>query len=144
MYLIALQDGYFGKIRKAGEVFAVADDVTLPAWTRRATAEEIAAASPASATATAQSGIVPRYKEYYEFYVPASELIGQIGNSQFVEVRFPKPLSAWPDMFEAVLNIQDVSVRVQYVQSLTLSGFSVATNYGASLQGVWYRVGIKA
>ncbi len=85
----------------------------------------------------------PVYSEYQEGYIPRTDFIGTIANSALVTVKFPQPFSRRPDGFTATLDVVDSSVRVHYINNVTAEGFQVGTNYGGSLQGVWYRAYIK-
>ena len=82
------------------------------------------------------------YSEMQEGYI-ARENFGFIPeNNEPKTVSFPKPFSRRPDIFEACLDIQSNSVRAQYIQNVTASGFDLATNYSPELKGVWYRAAI--
>ena len=82
------------------------------------------------------------YSEIQEGYI-ARENFGFIPeNNTPATVSFPKPFSRRPDIFEACLDIQSKSARLQYIQNITASGFDLATNYSPELKGVWYRAAI--
>lgn len=83
------------------------------------------------------------YAEYQEGYISREQFEGAPANNTFSFVRFPKAFSRKPDIFRATLDIQDTAVRVQYINNVTADGFSVATNYAASLRGVWYQAAVK-
>lgn len=82
------------------------------------------------------------YSEIQEGYI-ARENFGFVPeNNTPATVSFPKPFSRRPDIFEACLDIQSKSARLQYIQNITASGFDLATNYSPELKGVWYRAAI--
>ena len=82
------------------------------------------------------------YSEIQEGYI-ARENFGFIPeNNTPATVSFPKPFSRRPDIFEACLDIQSKSARLQYIQNITASGFDLSTNYSPELKGVWYRAAI--
>ena len=82
------------------------------------------------------------YSEIQEGYI-ARENFGFVPeNSTPNTVTFPQPFSRRPDIFEACLDIQSSSPRLQYIQNVTASGFDLATNYSPELKGVWYRAAI--
>lgn len=96
------------------------------------------------AAQSAESG----YAEYQEGYISRNEIKafngGQWpGNGQAVPVSFPKPFSRRPDMFIATLDSNANAAFSPYIANLTEKGFTVGINYGGSLQGVWYRAGVK-
>ena len=80
---------------------------------------------------------MPKYKEYQAGYIPRANLVGAPGNNALVTANYPKPFSTRP-ILNVTLDIADTSVRVQYVNNATETGFQVATNYAASMNGVWY------
>lgn len=80
---------------------------------------------------------MPKYKEYQAGYIPRADLVGTIGNNALVTANYPKPFSKRP-ILNVTLDIADAAVRVQYVHNATQTGFQVATNYAASMRGVWY------
>lgn len=80
---------------------------------------------------------MPKYKEYQAGYIPRADFVGTIGNNALVTANYPKPFSTRP-ILNATLDIADAAVRVQYVHNATETGFQVATNYAASMRGVWY------
>lgn len=81
---------------------------------------------------------MPKYKEYQAGYIPRADLVGTIANSALVTANYPKPFSKRP-ILNVTLDIADAAVRVQYVHNATETGFQVATNYAASMRGVWYQ-----
>lgn len=82
------------------------------------------------------------YSEIQEGYI-ARENFGFVPENNTPDtVSFPKPFSRRPDIFEACLDIQSKSARLQYIQNITASGFDLATNYSPELKGVWYRAAI--
>ncbi|WP_107832018.1 hypothetical protein [Neisseria subflava] len=82
------------------------------------------------------------YGEIQEGYI-ARENFGFVPqNIKLGTVSFPKPFSSRPDIFEATLDIQSASPRLQYIQNVTESGFDISTNYAPELKGVWYRAAI--
>ena len=80
---------------------------------------------------------MPKYKEYQAGYIPRANLVGTMANNGLVTANYPKPFSKLP-ILNVTLDIPDAAVRVQYVHNATETGFQVATNYAASLRGVWY------
>ena len=80
---------------------------------------------------------MPKYKEYQAGYIPRADFVGALGNSALVTANYPKPFSKRP-ILNVTLDIADTAVRIQYVNNATETGFQVATNYAASLYGVWY------
>ena len=80
---------------------------------------------------------MPKYKEYQAGYIPRANFVGTLANNGLVTANYPKPFSARP-ILNVTLDIQDAAVRVQYVNNATERGFQVATNYAASMNGVWY------
>ena len=80
---------------------------------------------------------MPKYKEYQAGYIPRANFVGTLANNGLVTANYPKPFSARP-ILNVTLDIQDAAVRVQYVNNATETGFQVATNYAASMNGVWY------
>lgn len=80
---------------------------------------------------------MPKYKEYQAGYIPRENFVGTLANNGLVTANYPKPFSKRP-IVNVTLDIVDATVRVQYVNNVTETGFQVATNYGGSLYGVWY------
>lgn len=80
---------------------------------------------------------MPKYKEYQAGYIPRADFVGTIANNALVTANYPKPFSKRP-ILNVTLDIADAAVRVQYVHNATETGFQVATNYAASMRGVWY------
>lgn len=80
---------------------------------------------------------MPKYKEYQAGYIPRADFVGTMGNNALVTANYPKPFSKLP-ILNVTLDIADAAVRVQYVHNATVTGFQVATNYAASMRGVWY------
>ena len=80
---------------------------------------------------------MPKYKEYQAGYIPRADFVGTLANNGLITANYPKPFSKRP-ILNVTLDIADTAVRVQYVNNATETGFQVATNYGASLYGVWY------
>lgn len=80
---------------------------------------------------------MPKYKEYQAGYIPRENFVGTLANNGLVTANYPKPFSKRP-IVNVTLDIADTTVRVQYVNNVTETGFQVATNYGGSLYGVWY------
>ena len=80
---------------------------------------------------------MPKYKEYQAGYIPRADFVGTLANNGLVTANYPKPFSKRP-ILNVTLDIADTTVRAQYVNNATETGFQVATNYGASLYGVWY------
>lgn len=80
---------------------------------------------------------MPKYKEYQAGYIPRADFVGTGGNNALVTANYPKPFSKRP-ILTVTLDIADAAVRAQYVNNATETGFQVATNYAASMRGVWY------
>lgn len=81
---------------------------------------------------------MPKYKEYQAGYIPRANFVGTIANSALVTANYPKPFSKRP-ILKVMLDIVDANaVRAQYVNNATETGFQVATNFAASMHGVWY------
>ena len=80
---------------------------------------------------------MPKYKEYQAGYIPRANLVGTLANNGLVTANFSKPFSKRP-ILSVTLDIADAAVRIQYVNNVTETGFQVATNYAASMNGVWY------
>ena len=80
---------------------------------------------------------MPKYKEYQAGYIPRANLVGTIANNALVTANYPKPFSKRP-ILNVTLDVAEANVRVQYVNNATETGFQVATNYGLSMNGVWY------
>ena len=80
---------------------------------------------------------MPKYKEYQAGYIPREKFVGALANNGLVTANYPKPFSKRP-IVNVTLDVADATVRVQYVNNVTETGFQVATNYASSLYGVWY------
>ncbi len=80
---------------------------------------------------------MPKYKEYQAGYIPRADFVGALANNGLVTANYPKPFSKRP-ILKVMLDIADTAVRIQYVNNVTATGFQVATNYAASMNGVWY------
>ena len=80
---------------------------------------------------------MPKYKEYQAGYIPRADFVGTLANNGLITANYPKPFSERP-IVNVTLDIVDAAARVQYVNNVTETGFQVATNYAASLRGVWY------
>ena len=80
---------------------------------------------------------MPKYKEYQAGYIPRADFVGTLANNVLITANYPKPFSKRP-ILNVTLDIADATVRVQYVNNATDTGFQVATNYAASMNGVWY------
>ena len=80
---------------------------------------------------------MPKYKEYQAGYIPRANFVGTLANNGLVTANFSKPFSKRP-ILSVTLDIADAAVRIQYVNNVTETGFQVATNYAASMNGVWY------
>ena len=80
---------------------------------------------------------MPKYAEYQAGYIPRANFVGTLANNGLVTANYPKPFSERP-ILNVTLDIADVAARVQYVNNATETGFQVATNYAASMNGVWY------
>ena len=80
---------------------------------------------------------VPKYAEYQAGYIPRANFVGTLANNGLVTANYPKPFSKRP-ILNVTLDIADAAARVQYVNNATETGFQVATNYAATMNGVWY------
>ena len=80
---------------------------------------------------------MPKYKEYQAGYIPRAAFVGTLANNGLITANYPKPFSTRP-ILNVTLDIADPAARVQYVNNATETGFQVATNYAASMNGVWY------
>ena len=80
---------------------------------------------------------MPKYKEYQAGYIPRSDFVGTLANNGLITANYPKPFSKRP-ILNVTLDIVDATARVQYVNNTTEKGFQVATNYAATMNGVWY------
>ena len=80
---------------------------------------------------------MPKYKEYQAGYIPRAAFVGTLANNGLITANYPKPFSGRP-ILNVTLDIADPAARVQYVNNATETGFQVATNYAASMNGVWY------
>ena len=80
---------------------------------------------------------MPKYKEYQAGYIPRANFVGTPANNALVTANYPKPFSKLP-ILNVTLDIKDAAARTHYVNNATEKGFQVATNYGLSLNGVWY------
>lgn len=81
---------------------------------------------------------MPKYKEYQAGYIPRADLVGALANNVLITANYPKPFSKRP-IVKVMLDIADAAgVRAQYVNNATETGFQVATNFAASMNGVWY------
>ena len=84
---------------------------------------------------------VDKYSEYEERYVAfsASELPP---NNAFKQINFARTFSTIP-FIQITLDIQDTTIRVPYYANVTKTGFQIASNYGSSVKGVWYKAYVK-
>ena len=123
-YTLAQQSGYVGTMQEW--LLSLKGDAADPS--------EIAAI-------TQQLQGLPHYKEFQAAYVPRSGFVGNFANSSLVTINFERPFSETP-MVKAVLHIQDTVPRIIYTQNQTNTGFQIATNYAASLIGVWYEASV--
>lgn len=80
---------------------------------------------------------MPKYKEYQAGYIPRADFVGTLANNALITANYPKPFSKRP-ILTVTLDIADAAVRAQYVNNATETGFQVATNSAASMNGVWY------
>ena len=80
---------------------------------------------------------MPKYKEYQAGYISRADFVGAMANNGLVTANYPKPFSKRP-ILNVTLDIADTTVRAQYVNNATETGFQVATSYAASMNGVWY------
>lgn len=123
-YTLAQQSGYVGTMQEW--LLSLKGDAADPS--------EIAAI-------TQQLQGLPHHKEFQAAYVPRSGFVGNFANSSLVTINFERPFSETP-MVKAVLHIQDTAPRIIYTQNQTNTGFQIATNYAASLIGVWYEASV--
>ena len=84
---------------------------------------------------------VDKYSEYEERYVAFSnsELPA---NNALKQINFGRTFSTIP-FIQITLDIQDATVRIPYYANVTKTGFQIASNYGASVKGVWYKAYVK-
>ena len=133
---------------KEGEPYLISDQGRIAIGTSTSTFEVFAKLSEVAQNtfATLQQEIdalkavlakMPKYKEYQAGYIPRADFVGTLGNSVLITANYPKPFSKRP-ILNVTLDIADAAVRVQYVNNATETGFQVATNYAASMNGVWY------
>ena len=133
---------------KEGEPYLITDQGRIAVGTSTSTFEVFAKLSEVSQNtfATLQQEIdalkavvakMPKYKEYQAGYIPRADFVGIPANNGLITANYPKPFSKRP-IVNVTLDIKDTSVRVQYVNNATETGFQVATNYLGSLNGVWY------
>ena len=133
---------------KEGEPYLITDQGRIAVGTSTSTFEVFAKLSEVAQNtfATLQQEIdalkavvakMPKYKEYQAGYIPRADFVGTLNNSVLVTANYPKPFSKRP-ILNVTLDIADAAVRVQYVNNATETGFQVATNYAASMNGVWY------
>lgn len=80
---------------------------------------------------------MPKYKEYQAGYIPRANFVGTLANNVLITANYPKPFSKRP-ILNVTLDIADTTVRVQYVNNATETGFQVATNFAGSMYGIWY------
>lgn len=80
---------------------------------------------------------MPKYKEYQAGYIPRADFVGTLANNGLVNANYPKPFSKRP-ILNVMLDIADTTIRAQYVNNATETGFQVGTNFAGSLNGVWY------
>ena len=133
---------------KEGEPYLISDQGRIAIGTSTSTFEVFAKLSEVAQNtfATLQQEIdalkaavakMPKYKEYQAGYIPRADFVGTLANSGLVTANYPKPFSKRP-IVNVTLDIADAAVRVHYVNNATETGFQVATNYGLSMNGVWY------
>ena len=133
---------------KEGEPYLITDQGRIAVGTSTSTFEVFAKLSEVSQNtfATLQQEIdalkavvakMPKYKEYQAGYIPRADFVGTLANSGLITANYPKPFSKRP-IVNVTLDIKDTTVRVQYVNNATATGFQVATNFAGSLIGVWY------
>ena len=133
---------------KEGEPYLISDQGRIAIGTSTSTFEVFAKLSEVAQNtfATLQQEIdalkavvakMPKYKEYQAGYIPRADFVGTLANSGLITANYPKPFSKRP-IVNVTLDIKDAVGRVQYVNNATETGFQVATNYAASMNGVWY------
>ena len=84
---------------------------------------------------------VDTYSEYEERYVAFSpaELPA---NNAFKQINFNRTFSTIT-FVQITLDIKDSVVRVPYYANVTTTGFQIASNFGGSVKGVWYKAYVK-
>ena len=133
---------------KEGEPYLISDQGRIAIGTSTSTFEVFAKLSEVAQSpfATLQQEIdalkavvakMPKYKEYQAGYIPRANFVGTLANNGLVTANYPKPFSKRP-ILKVTLDIADATVRAQYVNNATETGFQVGTNFAGSLQGVWY------
>ena len=133
---------------KEGEPYLISDQGRIAIGTSTSTFEVFAKLSEVAQNtfATLQQEIdalkaavakMPKYKEYQAGYIPRANFVGTLANSVLITANYPKPFSKRP-ILNVTLDIADTAVRVQYVNNATETGFQVGTNFGGSMNGVWY------
>ncbi len=133
---------------KEGEPYLITDQGRIAVGTSTSTFEVFAKLSEVSQNAftTLQQEIdalkavvakMPKYKEYQAGYIPRADFVGTLANSALITANYPKPFSKRP-ILNVTLDIADATIRAQYVNNATATGFQVGTNFAGSLIGVWY------
>ncbi len=84
---------------------------------------------------------VDKYSEYEERYVAfgAGELPA---NTTLKQINFQRTFSTIP-FIQLTLDLQDATPRIAYYANVTKTGFQIASSYGASVKGVWYKAYVK-
>lgn len=90
-----------------------------------------------AALAEQVSKIADTRKEYQAAYIPRSQFLTNPANNEFMRVKFQRPFSKRP-FVKVTLDLMTTTVRLTYVANASETGFDIATNYAASLEGVWY------
>ena len=133
---------------KEGEPYLISDQGRIAIGTSTSTFEVFAKLSEVAQNtfATLQQEIdalkavvakMQKYKEYQAGYIPRAAFVGTLANNGLITANYPKPFSKRP-IVNVTLDITDTSVRVQYVNNATETGFQVGTNFAGSMNGVWY------
>ena len=133
---------------KEGEPYLISDQGRIAIGTSTSTFEVFAKLSEVAQNtfATLQQEIdalkavvakMPKYKEYQAGYIPRADFVGTLANNGLVTANYPKPFSKRP-ILKVTLDVKDTTIRAQYVNNATETGFQVGTNFAGSLNGVWY------
>ena len=133
---------------KEGEPYLISDQGRIAIGTSTSTFEVFAKLSEVAQNtfATLQQEIdalkaavakMPKYKEYQAGYIPRANFVGTLANNALITANYPKPFSKRP-ILNVTLDIADTTIRAQYVNNATATGFQVGTNFAGSMNGVWY------
>ncbi|MFV2028879.1 hypothetical protein [Neisseria sp. S1] len=105
-------------------------------------ASSAAAAEQSAAVAVDKIGALPKFTDWQSGYIPRSEFQTVPQNGQWVQINFPRPFERRPNYINIEVDIQSVSVFLQYKGNVTATGFQIGSNYAASIQGVFFSAGI--